>query len=937
MSVARRALGSGLAAAVLSACAVRAPAAVAVGPEPQVPKDEVSVTAEEPRQPLLPPQAARLLDLLPRRSVGAEQFIAAHPTFDGRGVLVAILDSGIDAGVPGLRTTTDGLPKLLDLRDFSREGRIALQPVVADRDVLLIGDHAVSGAGRLRSLTTGRFYAGVLRERALGAMPAADVNGDGDRDDTLPLVVARASDGWFLIADTDGDGSVADEEPVRDFAHAGDTFAFGPLTMAANFADAGNAPVLDLYFDTSGHGTHVAGIAAGHNLFGVDGFDGIAPGAQVLGLKIANNARGGISVTGSMVRAIQYAAEYAARRQQPLVINLSFGIGNEDGFGRPVIDSIIDAFALTHADVVVVISAGNDGPGISTVGFPGSAAFALSACALFPSAFAQAPTTSGPQAEDVLGWWSARGGVFQKPDVCVPGVAFSNVPAWQTGQEVSGGTSMAAPQLAGVAALLLSAQRAEGAHADAATIHAALRGTATPIAGATTLDVGAGIPNVEGAWRWLRAGHRAGRYTIRSEPDGGNTGITAAYRRSGLAPGDTLQRFTVTSEGGQPFARLLLRPDAAWLRSPPSMAFAGGPVTVPVAYDPRALQAPGLYVGTVWARPASDTLGGAAFGLTSSIVVPYALDHPLQLREYVPKGRDARFFLEVPAGAGGLTVTAKVADPEQAVSLYLFEPTGQPQREEASVEVGGEQPAAGTLDVRAEDLVPGVYEVVLVAPPTRGATVELRAALAPFTIVARAPDGVRITNHSAIPLTAAATVQSLGAGRRFRMHGGPSAAARERLLVPHWARTLQIEVSFPRDLWPRVTDVGVSVWDTTGYLVAEAPLNYPVGRQLVAVDPGAAPVLALELMPGFALPDAETPWEADVTVTFAPAAGTALAPPATLQLDLGPGASAVLPWTADSIGWVPSGLEVLMEVRVAADGLAPSVRRTLLAQPPSTR
>ena len=72
-------------------------------------------------------------------------------------------------------------------------------------------------------------------------------------------------------------------------------------------------------------------------------------------------------------------------------------------------------------------------------------------------------------------------------------------------------------------------------------------------------------------------------------------------------------------------------------------------------------------------------------------------------------------------------------------------------------------------------------------------------------------------------------------------------------------------------------------------------------------------------------------------VNHAPASGTALAPPATLPLNLGPGASAVLPWTADSIGWVPSGLEVLTEVRVAADGLAPSVRRTLLSQVPSTR
>lgn len=940
MTLPGRAAASGLAAAVLAAaCAARGPAHVSVPPAATAAAaaDHAHVASAEPRQPLLPPEAARLLDLLPRRSVGAEQFVAAHPARDGRDVVIAILDSGIDAGVPGLRTTSAGLPKLVDLRDFSHEGRIDLRPLDSGRDVVMIGGRALAGTAWLRGIATGTLFGGVLQERRLGALPAADVNGDGDRDDAIPVVVARASDGWFLVADTDGDGSLAGERPVRDFAYAGDTFSYGPLTLAANFTDAGDAPLLDLFFDTSGHGTHVAGIAAGHDLFGVDGFDGIAPGAQLLGLKIANDARGGISVTGSMVRAMEYARKYAQARHQPLVVNLSFGIGNEAGQRPPVIDSIIDAFALAHPEVVVVISAGNDGPGVSTVGFPGSAAFALSACALFPGAFAQAPTTTAPAAEDVLGWWSARGGVFQKPDVCVPGVAFSNVPPWQTGEEVSGGTSMAAPQLAGVVALLFSALRAEGATADAAAIAAALRSTATPVPGATTLDAGAGVPNVEAAWRWLRAGHRAGRYAVQAAPDGANAGISAAYRRAGLEPGDTVQRFTVTSENGQPFARLLLRPDAPWLRAPPTIDFAGGPVTVPVVYDQRALRAPGLYVGTVWARPASDTLGGAAFGLTSSIAVPYTLEQPLQVREYVPKGRSARFFLEVPEGAGGLLVSAAVTDKEQAVSLYLFEPTGQPQRDGGTVEVGGDLPAKGALHVRAEDLQTGVYEAVLVAPPTRGVTVELRAALAPLTLAVLGADGLHVTNSTGAPLTAAATVRALGVGRRFRMHGGPSAAARERLLVPHWARTVRIEVAFPRALWPEVTDVGVSVWDTAGHLVAEGPLNYAVGRQQVVVDPLTQPALDLEIMPGFARPDADAVWEAEVTVSFMPAPESSLAPPTTLPLALGAGASAVLPWSADSAAWLPPGLDILTEVRVEAAGVPASVLHTLISIPESTR
>src|SRR3989441_5376691 len=119
--------------------------------------------------------------------------------------------------------------------------------------------------------------------------------------------------------------------PLHDYRQGRETISLGtkPITLAANFDEVNGAPVLDFFFDTGGHGTHVAGIAAGHNLFNVTGFDGVAPGAQLLGLKIANAARGGISVTGSMQRAMEYAARYAQQRNMPLVLNLSFGVGNE--------------------------------------------------------------------------------------------------------------------------------------------------------------------------------------------------------------------------------------------------------------------------------------------------------------------------------------------------------------------------------------------------------------------------------------------------------------------------------------------------------------------------------------------------------------------------------------------------------------------------------
>src|SRR6266571_1283121 len=568
-----------------------APPTVKGAPEPA---DATAGGAE----PALPPAIAYISGLMPLRSTGVEQFRAKHPTYDGRGVLIAILDTGVDPAVPGLIVTSAGAPKILDLRDFSGEGRVALSPVVPTADgTVAVGGRKLVGGGRIRRLTTGTtWYAGMFRELPLGKLPASDINGNGTNTDAFPVIVVKAVDGWVAFLDTNLNGSFEDEMPLHDYRQGRETIALGrhPLTIAANFTDGAAAPVLDLVFDTSGHGTHVAGIAAGHNLYNVQGFDGVAPGAQLLALKIANNARGGISVNGSMIRAMEYAARFATQRGLPLVLNMSFGVGNEQE-GRAVIDSLINAFLVAHPDVVFAISAGNDGPGLSTMGFPGSADLALSVGALYPGVFSRAPQPGVPPAPDVLAWFSSRGGDTDKPDVLAPGVAFSAVPRWNTGDEIKGGTSMAAPHASGLAACLMSAVTQEGRRPGAAEVMQALRISATPIAGATALV----------------AGHQGAVYVVRT-PAGGS----AAFRRDGLAgPADTLQAFHVTAALGIRAAQLELRSNVPWLSAPPQMR-AGAPATdVTVAYRAAALAAPGVYVGTVTARNPTDTLAGPLFAL----------------------------------------------------------------------------------------------------------------------------------------------------------------------------------------------------------------------------------------------------------------------------------------------------------------------------------
>ncbi len=920
-----------VAAACTHAAAVQVPAPAdtpsTVAPAPGSPgapaaTDAVAATPApqaRPTSPAVPPPLALLAGLMPLHSTGVDQFRAAHPTYDGRGVLIAILDSGIDPGVAGLVITSAGGPKVLDLRDFSGEGHIALHPVSPGADgSLAIGGRTLRGASRIGRLAAGgTWYAGVFRELPLGPLPAADVNGNGTNTDAFPLVVVRASDGWVVFFDSNLNGSFEDEQPLHDYRQGRETISLGrqPLTLAANFSDSSGVPSLDLYFDTSGHGTHVAGIAAGHWLFGVAGFDGVAPGAQLIGLKIANDARGGISVTGSMQRAMQYAARFAAERALPLVLNLSFGVGNEQE-GHAAIDSIVNAFLLAHPNVVLTISAGNDGPGLSTVGFPGSADLALSVGALEPGAFTRPPQATPPP-PDRMGWWSSRGGDLAKPDVVAPGEAFSSVPRWNLGDEIKSGTSMAAPQMAGFVACLLSAMSQEGRPVTAADVIQALRTTAVPLAGWSAVEQGAGVPKLEAAYRWLVAGHQGSRYVVRTA-----SGAPASLRRNGFAnAGDTTDLFTVTHADGLRGAQFLLTSNAPWATVPPVVTSQARSTTIRVTYRPALLPGPGVYVATVTGRTPTDSLAGERFRLVSVVVMPNDLARLLvDTARMLGPGAVRRYFLRVPA-ATSFSYTVSVANVDNGVLALLYDPDGRPAAatSDSVVEVGYGKSASGSVLVPAEDVRPGVYELDLVNQGTTPATVSVRVQEAPVALTARADGTIEVTNVGAASASLSALASLAGAERRVDVTGRDAEAESLWVQVPDWAARAEVLVEMPRPQWELFTDFGVTVYDSSGQQVNATPMNYARGRQTFDVPTKLAGHAAvIELFPAFARPDSAPSWQATVRVRFFTDSLEAAGP--VHPLDVVAGGRGVLPAVSVPAMSLPDGFAPLIEWRLSTSG-----------------
>jgi len=817
-------------------------------------------------QPIVEPAVAYMLGLMPLRSAGVDQFRAAHPTYDGRGILIAILDSGIDPGVAGLIATSTGAPKIIELRDFSGEGLIPLTafPAPTDSDM--------KGAARIGRLTTATtWYRGVFRELPLGRMPASDVNGNGRNTDEFPVVVVKATDGWVAFIDTNLDGSFEDEMPLHDYRQGREMISLGrrPITIVANFSETGpdNAPVLDLYFDNSGHGTHVAGIAAGYNIGDVAGFSGVAPGAQLIGLKIANNARGGVTVHASMMRAMDYAARYAAQRNLPLVLNMSFGVGNEHE-GRAVIDSIVDAFLLSHPDVVFAIAAGNDGPGLSTLGFPGSADLALSVGAAFPGVFARAPQPGVPPARDVLGWFSSRGGELDKPDIVAPGIAYSTVPRWDTGNEVKVGTSMATPYATGLAASLASALVQEGRRASGVEIVQALRVASRPFAGTKQIDEGAGMPVLEKAYEWLVGGHQGSLYEVRAA-----TGVSAAFRRNGFSGAqDTVETFSVRHVAGLRAAQFLLRADVPWLAVDDTIEAAPRATQIPVGYRRTALLTPGVYVGRVTALNPRDTVAGPLFTLVNTVIIPTDLaTKPLfDERRAIAPAAVQRYFVRVPQDDATLRVTVTVPDSQaQQATVRLYEPNGEPARSAPEdVMVGQEDPGTAVITVRAEDLVTGVYEIDVIAPPLASATATVRADLGPVALAAT-EQGVEASAFGTA-VTGEVLYRLVGAERSFAITGRGQPAESLLVQAPRWARHMEVDVQLPSELWDEMTDFSVTVYDSTGQQLpgGNQPVNYAFGRMSVALtDSLTGRPLTIELFPAFARVPGHA-WKGSVKVRF---------------------------------------------------------------------
>jgi subtilisin family serine protease len=246
----------------------------------------------------------------------------------------------------------------------------------------------------------------------------------------------------------------------------------GRIIAARDFSTDGNTN------DNIGHGTHVAGIAAGTGKASDGKYGGVAPAAELINAKALN--RNGSGTMDGVMQAMEWAADQGAR-----IENLSLGSGPADGTDPA--SQLVNA--LTRArNVLFVIAAGNSGPQ-GKVSSPAAADDAFAVGAIDKQRVLAPFSSRGPRLGDMA----------VKPDIVAPGVRITAPRANPGGDDpyaTYSGTSMAAPMVAGAAALVMQL------HPDwpALTVKDALMNSADPLGDENNYvgvyDQGAGVVNL---------------------------------------------------------------------------------------------------------------------------------------------------------------------------------------------------------------------------------------------------------------------------------------------------------------------------------------------------------------------------------------------------------------------------------------------------------
>ncbi len=311
----------------------------------------------------------------------------------------------------------------------ARSDGVSLGPVVSfsqsDEAELGAPEHVLEASD---AVTTSRYPVSMadVRREVLGRLATPDAGSGVD--------VALIDTGVSPVAGLDGDGKLV---------HGPDLSAEAEIPELA-------------HLDTHGHGTFMAGIIAGDG----DGFQGMAPGARVVSIKVAG--AGGDTHVAQIVAAIDWVVEHRNDGDLDIrVLNLSLGVDTTADYVDDPLSAAVER--AWDAGIVVVVAAGNDGTDDGQLDSPAHDPYVIAVGAT------ESESTRSDR-DDLVADWSSRGDGARNPDIVAPGRSLVSLrvpgsasdlahPEAAIGDRLAraSGTSQAAAVVSGSAAALLQA------------------------------------------------------------------------------------------------------------------------------------------------------------------------------------------------------------------------------------------------------------------------------------------------------------------------------------------------------------------------------------------------------------------------------------------------------------------------------------------------
>jgi tripeptidyl-peptidase-2 len=449
----------------------------------------------------------------PKSDTQAAQFLQTYPEYDGRGVTVAILDTGVDPGAIGLQVCPDGRPKVIDIVDGTGSGDVDTSKEVtvdesfevtglSGRTLKLGSDWGISAGGKVRvgvkrafelfpGQLTRRVKAARKKEwlkkhrlaeseaqRAVVAWDEANPSPKAEEkkakedleallnelqeyekayDDPGPIfdcVVFNDGTVWRAVIDLKETGDLTTAMRMANYKLERQYATFGEedlMNFCVNIYDEGK--VLSIVCDAGAHGSHVASITAAHHPEQPEQ-NGVAPGAQIVAIKIGDSRLGSMETGVGLVRALMHVRENNCD-----LINMSYGEAAAiHNYGRFV---ELATELVSKEGVIFVSSAGNNGPALTTVGAPGGSStccIGVGAAVTESMMGVQYSLRDEGRSPSTMYNWSSVGPTLDGDfgvDICAPGGAITSVPNWTLNKhQLMNGTSMSSPNACGCIALV---------------------------------------------------------------------------------------------------------------------------------------------------------------------------------------------------------------------------------------------------------------------------------------------------------------------------------------------------------------------------------------------------------------------------------------------------------------------------------------------------